>query len=434
MPHTYHINHPIILLWYYIMNTGIYDFIIIGAGPTGLTVATFLPENSTKLVIDQEETVGGCHRVTRVGPDRIVTEHGPRVYSEAYVNTKKLFKNLKIPFKFTKYNYQMLSLIGEKIPFSVSEYLTLTVSFAETVEDASVNFSAESKEFLRRLCLLTDGAEPSNYPLKKLKNLINQQLFYSLIQPEKPMDSLLFDAWKSILESEKRCTFRLRSRVSGIGTGAVSMDDGMVIRCKESVIACVAPWIFPNLYPMISFRSNVYTTYISVMFWWKDKIKIMTSEWGFPKSEWGIAYIELSDYWKDEPGTYLSTCITLPDRPSKFTGKSAIETGESSIPEEILRQLSIRVTPDFGNVYHRRDTAWVGKDYISSKTVVPGVYSVGTHNGHCKYDFTSFESAVTNGMVFCGEPVSSGFEVTDFLIYGLSVFLIVLLFQKRKSI
>ena len=49
-----------------------FDYIIIGGGPCGLTIAYYLSKMYTTsvnniLLIDSNENLGGCHRVKRVG-------------------------------------------------------------------------------------------------------------------------------------------------------------------------------------------------------------------------------------------------------------------------------------------------------------------------------------------------------------------------------
>ena len=56
-----------------------YDYIIVGAGPTGLTLALYLAKLNKKIiVIEKENTIGGIHRVKR--ENGLFTEHGPRIY------------------------------------------------------------------------------------------------------------------------------------------------------------------------------------------------------------------------------------------------------------------------------------------------------------------------------------------------------------------
>ncbi len=50
-----------------------YDYIIVGAGPSGLTLAYYLGKlNKRCLIVDKQNTIGGCHRVIR--KDGLFTE------------------------------------------------------------------------------------------------------------------------------------------------------------------------------------------------------------------------------------------------------------------------------------------------------------------------------------------------------------------------
>ena len=85
-----------------------YDYVIIGGGPTGLTVAYYLNKMGKKCcLIDMNESLGGCHRVKRV--NGLFTEHGPRIYSDTYVNFMKMMKEWGYKFQdlYTEYNFQI---------------------------------------------------------------------------------------------------------------------------------------------------------------------------------------------------------------------------------------------------------------------------------------------------------------------------------------
>ena len=44
-----------------------YDYCIIGAGPSGLTLANLLSSiGKNCVIIDENNDIGGCHRVTRI--------------------------------------------------------------------------------------------------------------------------------------------------------------------------------------------------------------------------------------------------------------------------------------------------------------------------------------------------------------------------------
>ena len=90
-----------------------YDYVIVGAGPTGLTLAYYLGKLNKKcLLIDKNESIGGCHRVIRV--NGLMTEHSPRIYSDSYVNFIELLKKMDVNFYdlFTKYNFTQIQSLS----------------------------------------------------------------------------------------------------------------------------------------------------------------------------------------------------------------------------------------------------------------------------------------------------------------------------------
>ena len=81
-----------------------YDYIIVGAGPTGLALALYLAKLNKKIiVIEKENTIGGIHRVK--GENGLFTEHGPRIYLNNFVNFMQILNILGTSFQqlFTKY-------------------------------------------------------------------------------------------------------------------------------------------------------------------------------------------------------------------------------------------------------------------------------------------------------------------------------------------
>ena len=84
-----------------------YDYIIIGGGPTGLTLALYLSKYNKKVaIVEKEDQIGGCHSVKRV--NGLFSEHGPRIYIDNYyVFSDILKKELNTSFTelFTKYKF-----------------------------------------------------------------------------------------------------------------------------------------------------------------------------------------------------------------------------------------------------------------------------------------------------------------------------------------
>jgi hypothetical protein len=70
-----------------------------------------------------------------------------------------------------------------------------------------------------------------------------------------------------------------------------------------------------------SYASNTeYNTYISITFHWNRKINL-DKVYGFPLSEWGIIFINMTDYMEfneKNSKTVLSTSISITDRKKFF--------------------------------------------------------------------------------------------------------------------
>src|SRR5579872_5260924 len=100
-----------------------YDYAIVGAGPTGLTLAYYLGKAGKNVVlIDREQSIGGCHRVRRV--DGLFTEHGPRITIGNYFCLKHLLTDFGVSWNdlYTPYNFSTNTSAGE---------LLSTLSFGE---------------------------------------------------------------------------------------------------------------------------------------------------------------------------------------------------------------------------------------------------------------------------------------------------------------
>ena len=74
-----------------------FDYTIIGAGPSGLTLALYLAKlNKKVLLIEREESMGGCHGVRRV--NGLFTEHGPRIILDNYFSFMDILSEMNIKF------------------------------------------------------------------------------------------------------------------------------------------------------------------------------------------------------------------------------------------------------------------------------------------------------------------------------------------------
>jgi predicted NAD/FAD-dependent oxidoreductase len=428
-----------------------YDYIIIGAGPSGLTVAYGLAHAGKRcLIIDRQSSIGGCHRVIR--KNGYFTEHSPRVYLSSYVNMMQWFKHMHIHDLFTPYHLGITSIANKLLDkLSWAETARMAWAFTRSMiqtdygSDISVldfanasHFSDASKDFLDRLCRFTDGAGADRYRLKQLLDILNQNAMYSLLQPKLPNDIGMFPRIQHAMERvgvtflldaevEEILMNNTQTRVTGI---SVHHHLQSVTYQASNVILAVPPKdlaLILNESPCSNAFGSLtqwttqssYDTHVAAIFHWNHELDI-PNIWGFPYSEWGLIFIPLTNYMSFDTNsrTVISTSIVYLDRRSSETGQTANEmSDEGQLLVEIFRQLKLVYPslppPTFSTLsptMYRDQGKWVNQDsayihsknsaYLSSTGSVPNLFQVGVQNGHSPLHATTFEAAVANGIVF----------------------------------
>lgn len=437
----------------------IYDIVICGAGPSGLALAQMCCKvNGLKiLLIDKEASIGGCHRVRKVYVpqlgENMFTQHAPVVYGgSTYTTFQKLLKEMKTNFYdlFTKYNFNITEIGGSTI-FSVlsfgeiSSFILpfLLLIFNEeygnniVLYDFIKNFSKDSIEMINRICVLTDGGDSTKFTLNKFLQLLNQQFLYPLYQPKLPNDIGLFKIWKEYLE-DKGVEILLNTNIEKVNIvdnviESINVSDSKKIYAKNFVFA-IPPKNLNEIVKKnnIKFDNNninlenyalntAYYDYISFTFHW-NKTLDLKKVYGFPASDWGIAFIKLSDYmiFKEKNSkTVLSLALTRSEKVSKKIGKTAHQCTFNEIVDQVYLELKelygenleyptiALLSPGvkYDNILKKwisYDTAFINSANYESlnfkNNTINNMYNLGTHNGKSLYKFTSLESAVSNGV------------------------------------
>jgi hypothetical protein len=417
------------------------DYIIVGAGPSGLTTAWLLAKQGKKCtIVDTNISIGGCHRVLRTpntsGENRATfSEHGPRIYSGAYKSLQNLLKDMGGCFDdfFTPYDFSISTIGGESIKnFTWKEMWTLFKTFlvlgynpAELHNISMLqfmhknNFSNQALDYIDRLCRLTNGAGSDRYSLYQFLQLINQQAMYGVYQPKCPNDEGLFAFWKSKLD---QCGVKF---LMGTKVRKILVSKGQVIGLStfsdttisaKSVILAVPP---VEMYEILSVSgisdtfgfdnswatATNYIPYQNISFYWKnDVLANVPRVHGFTKSEWGIVFIVLSDYFNDSnnpqiKSTLISVCTTIPEnyQQQNLTQSDFI----NSVFEQLKKSYPNLPLYDNAIMNIETDTAYLaaaGTGTISHQGNIKNLYNVGTHNGNNYYAFTSMESAISNAI------------------------------------
>jgi hypothetical protein len=415
-----------------------YDYVIIGGGPTGITMAWYLSKLNKKVIIlEKEMSLGGCHRVKR--QESYFSEHGPRIYMNNSNTFKAMLRDMNIDFNkiFTPYKFNLVSIGGGSIKyFTMREILLLVMHFliinnqqkkVTLKEFLSKNrFTKSAIWYIDRLARLTDGGGIDRTTVYQFLQLVNQNGLYSAQQPILPNDKLLFKMInKQLIKNRVDVMFncKILNIIKDKNHIFKLMTNHSIIEGKKYIL-CMPPKSISNFIINTPLRDAFshkfyewahktdYDPYISLTFHWNKNLKLKPI-WGFPKTDWGIAFIVLSDYMKfNESKTVISAAVTVFDK-SRFINKTPHECDKNELLKEVFRQIKISypnlLKPSFitfnqndkvNNKWVNLDTAFLStiNGYIPFTTFYKNLFNCGTHNGHSNYIFTSIESATQNAI------------------------------------
>jgi hypothetical protein len=452
----------------------LYDYIIIGSGPSGLTCAHAISKAGyTCLVIDQELSAGGCHRVDRV--NGLFSEHGPRIYSSGYLNFHSLLKEHKVKSGFKPYKFTITPSLTRKSSdntasqalnvFSGTELLYLGGCYFHCMIDSNYylsrsshtvfgHFSKKSLDYIDKICRLTDGAGSKRYTAYEFFQLINQNMFYEILEPANPNDL----GWvKELVSSlEKRgVNFKMDQRVTKLTkkNREYHINTDTNGYTGRNIIFATPTDTLAKFFPKFNQidlkdynRKSLYETYIPFTLHWNEKLNLKDI-WGQGIGPWNIAWVVMSDYMNDPntSGTLISCCISKLNTPG-INGKTVNQCDLDELKKEALLQLKPLLKDKvprnfvmssqvyFDTVWKNRDTAYMltPENYnikFPFKMKGENIFSVGTHNGHSSYSFTSAESSVQNALKWANihikgfnKKISTGWTVNYvFLLISLII-------------
>ena len=401
-----------------------YDYIVIGGGPTGLTLATYLSGNIA--LVERQPVLGGCHRV--LPGDRFV-EHGPRVYSGAYVNVQHVLEDIGTSWDETfektyfspefidgKHWYQWLSV--KEIGWLTFEYLMYVINsnHGKNISMATYcthkNFSASSKEYIDLVCRFSDGAGADRYSLWEFVSGFDQHIlpFYT---PRKPLTTL-FDHWETFLK-KRGVDVLTNTNVTKVTKDSVVTDSGDILRAKK-VILCIPPTYAARMSPGLKdFASKTkYDPYWSISFFDVDLPK------GQRSTPWGIVAVKY-------PFGVVSAAASRFDVKSPVTGKTLKESSDTEAAEEIRRQVFGDLKPEYayltGKYNDQSFFATAGQGYVYSK-LSNGIDIVGCCNGNSTYHFTSMESAVQNALVYIGKKRRRVWHASNYIWFVVTLVIV----------
>ena len=433
-----------------------YDIVIIGAGPSGLALSHVLSSLNKKiLVIDNNITIGGCHRVKRVYG--LFSEHGPRIYLSNYVNLFNLMKDMGITVNdiFTNYKHNFilfaLKIINYFDLYEILYFLYIYILYIfNSKYGEKINlynhldkyaFSLETINIIDRLCRFTDGGTITKCSLNKFIKIFDNLLTTKIYQPKEPLDVSLFKIWKKFLE-KRNVTFLLGKNIVSINKALNGKSieyivcDNKIIYLNKLILA-IPP---KSLMKILKYNDlhdcfgdfkelnelaekTEYIEYISLTYHFVDKQDLENINGLTLDTDWGIIVVNLTDYMKNIEGKYntiLSCAISICDKKSKNIGKTANECSKNELIYEVHRQIKNSIYKNLSNnyeaiinpnnYYNVNDKKWDDTDdayfhtintkYINyNSSIINNIYTCGTHIGLIDSNYTNMESAIGNSLI-----------------------------------
>ena len=161
----------------------VYDFLIVGGGPTGLALSTMLSQtDATIALIEKDMQLGGCWKVDWVD-DTYYSEHSPRVMTTSYSKFRNLLRIYNIKFDYEPVYKDKLSLYKTLLSkLSIMDVLKLISGLiisrffetADTVDDFMQHLSASGAEAMYTLSVAL-----ANVPSKvMMQDVFNEMYSY----------------------------------------------------------------------------------------------------------------------------------------------------------------------------------------------------------------------------------------------------------------
>ena len=444
-----------------------YDYVIIGGGPTGLTLAYLLAKQRKQvLLLERNSSLGGCHRVdyTPNGP----SEHGPRIYTDTMINLKRLLEELDVGWNdiFVPYHFSIKNIIGK---FSKTLLLRIglqlllywfNLSYKGTVADWSRKLNKYDKDLLDRLCRLIDGGDAQRFPMDSFLKTIDQNTTSTTYQPnesgiviKKLVEKIDRNFVDIITDANINYSLVLSRKIIIVNNSTHTFENLILAIPPKSLYDLKNNLPIEKLWPKLTFdwvQRNSYNDYITIEYVAKKKIK--QTSYGIGMGRLGVTLIVVSDYWRDVEGTVITVSTSKTENIKSNTVEDLVKEVWSEVLKiqsnleydsyQVCSGVYYYVGANNRGSWKSYDTAYF-KAYDEENFIHPDAIDynwiswVGTHNGNYMYADTSIDTAISSAYYFLGHPllrktITLGQKILIFLL--LCVIITLLLVQKKIRI
>jgi hypothetical protein len=353
-------------------------YVVIGAGPTGLSLAHALANNNYEVdVIERDIQLGGSWNA-QWKDGKYFSENSPRVIGYNDTNLQNFFYDIGIRDEDLSNIYGNIFKTNKKVGDFLNNYFTAgdymlfiwgVLNYKTFKTDISVqewmdknDFSEGAKKAIRILSILFCDVPENTHVndlfgtmgLASLKQFNEPNKWHQLIE-----DKFSFMPHVNIYKGTEVINLSgTKDSVSGavcknLTNGKVKLIEGdrFILACQSSGIGNIIKnsntWIKNNWISydwMKEWSENTYYSDIGIQLHFREKINF-PEQWCWTcKDDWTIIMLPVSDWLTEkskEPliNTVWSACVVDMDTKSKHINKTANECSREEITEECVRQI-----------------------------------------------------------------------------------------------
>ena len=429
-----------------------YDCIVVGLGPTGLTLALQLLESDKKvLFIEASDSVGGCWK-SRYIDDQYYTEHSPKVlFKYGNYNFNNLLKHIQINPKYKNISdgsfSEIFNLVRTHLTYiDVLKLLLFLVFYFIGFYDKNISIANWCKKYklsdlatsmFYRLSIMYNNT-PDKFKMSSFVKLtLDLKKFISIVQLQYPNEWL--NKTEQILKAHANFDFKFNTQIEEIVTFDNSISHllstkGDQYKAKEYILCVPIRQLF-NISKQSSkliqhnwfssFNEFEYFTEMSsytglgFQLHFDKKIKDIPMTCWSCFNDWSIIFLDKSKTLaipsNDKNVKSVWSCVIIDlNTKSKFLKKSVNDCDTlEEIQNELIRQISeiygetlkpykITVSDNIkkeNGVWSAWDSSFSNSmGTLHTKGKLNNLYSVGPHN---LPDAVLIEVAIQSALRFC---------------------------------
>jgi hypothetical protein len=428
-----------------------FDYVVVGLGPTGITIGLHLLQTNKKvLFIETEGSIGGCWK-TSYTQQGYFTEHSPKVLSKTGTKTfNKLLNYLEVDPQYKElYLYSHFSSIFEHIRkhftfYDLCNFIIYFVLYLIAFNDKKItveewcnekNLSDKSKIFINIICITVSNTNDKLSMHSLIQFMITKYRYFINLNQLYNTSEWLNKSYEKI-KKNNNFKFLFNTSVTSLNITKHNNKINYIITNNEkpiyakSFILCTPlrslykimklsnePNWFKSMDMFKYFTDRSSYTGIGFQLHYDKKVILIDKSWCWSCfGDWKVIVIDKTHLLKrisfDKSIKQVLSCVIVDlDTKSKYLRKSVNECGSvKEIVDEGIRQMGKSIqTPKkvtySPNIFKSSDFGWESNDSSFSHSMgsipwkgkINNLYSVGPHNTD---EVVIIDTAIDNAVLF----------------------------------